>query len=371
MNIALDIRPALSRGTGVGTFVGELALALDALEGDHSIHLFTSSLKERWPSGYFKSLERSRVVDKQWPVSVLNALWHRFGWPRVDKFVGPVDISHSPTPLIMPSRAKRIVTVHDLYFMTHPDQTQREVRRDYTKLVKAHCCKADAVIAVSQATADDAGDLLEIPQDRLHVCWEDASPVFDIPPTKEELQDVESLISKPYFLFVGTIEPRKNLDALVRAFAILEQRHSDVKLVIAGNWGWGTHSFSRELEQLRDKEKVWISGYRQRRFIRALYHKAIALVMPSHCEGFGLPLVEAMACGCPLIVADNSALPEVAGEAALYWRDGEEELASLMERMATDSQLRATYVNRARERRKQFSWQETARRVLNLYRELV
>ena len=118
MKIALDIRPALRAGTGVGTVVEELALALDAAEGNHELRLFTSSFKDRWDPKRLNQLKRSKIIDAKWPVKLLNPLWHWVGLPKVESFVGPVDIAHSPTPLIMPTNAKRIITLNDLYFFT-------------------------------------------------------------------------------------------------------------------------------------------------------------------------------------------------------------------------------------------------------------
>lgn len=372
MRIAIDIRPALSRGTGVGMFIEQLALGLDRLDGDHKIFLFTSSWKERWLHTRLGRLQRTKVVDKRWPVGLLNFLWHRLGWPKAEYFLGSVDITHSPTPLLMPGNGKHVITLHDLYYLKYPEATQNEVRRDYVELTRRHARKADGILAVSNATAEDSREFLGIEPEKITICWEDAAPLYDQPPTSKELEDIKSLIPRPFILFVGTIEPRKNLAALVKAFGHLSERHKGLMLVIAGGSGWGRRQFDEELGHLHDHDSVWISGYRDQRFIRALYHRAAALVMPSHCEGFGLPLVEAMACGCPLIVADNSAMPEVAGDAALYWRSGEtEELSGLMEQILTDSQLRESLVLKGRERRKLFSWNESAGKVLAMYENLV
>ncbi len=365
------MRPALSRGTGVGTFVEQLALALDALEGDHSLALFSSSSKDRWPVDRLSGMRRSELVDRRWPVRLLNFLWNRVGRPRIERFVGRVDIAHSPTPLLMPSRAARVVTIHDLYFLRRPEHTRAEIRRDYAPLVRRHVKAADAVVAVSEATKTDAIELLDLPAERIAVCGEDAAPIFDLPPSEEETAWSMRLAAGPFFLFVGTIEPRKNLAPLLRAYGSLQERYQELQLVIAGERGWAFDDFDAELDRLPKPSRVVITGYLDRRSLRALYHRATALVMPSFCEGFGLPLVEAMAGGCPLIVADNSSLPEVAGDAALYWRSGEaEELATLLEKTLTNDALRTELLENGRRRRRLFSWGKTAEIVMKLYRDL-
>jgi glycosyltransferase involved in cell wall biosynthesis len=371
LRIAIDIRPALKRGTGVGTFVEQLVIALDALDGDHSLALFTSSSKDRWPADRLPSLCRSQVFDRRWPVKLLNLLWNRLGRPHVERFVGLIDVAHSPTPLLLPSRAARIVTLHDLYFLRRPEHTRAEIRRDYPSLVRKHSAAADAVIAVSEATKSDAMELLGLPPERIIVCGEDAAPLFDKPPTAEELSWSREIAPEPFLLFVGTIEPRKNLPALLRAYGWLQSRNPELRLVIAGERGWGLQEFEATLAAIPNPGRVTITGYLEQTRLRALYHRAVALVMTSHCEGFGLPLVEAMACGCPLIAARHSSLPEVAGDAALYWKGGEEDdLAGLLEKVCEDSEVRERLIAKGRQRRRLFSWRRSAEKVLDLYREL-
>jgi glycosyltransferase involved in cell wall biosynthesis len=371
MRVALDIRPALRQGTGVGTFVEQLVLALDDLPGDHRLLLFTSSWKDRWPTDRLSGLRRGAIIDRRWPVKYLNLLWNRLSRPRIETFIGPTDVTHSPTPLIIPSRARKVVTLHDLHFLRRPEHAHGEIRRDYPALVRRHAALADAVLSVSEATARDAQELLGIPREKIVVCGEDASPVFDAPPGEEEMQESAALAPQPFVLFVGTIEPRKNLPALLQAYSYLQPRFPELRLVVAGGRGWALQEFDAAWAALPKPEKVIVTGYLEKISLRSLYHRAELLVMPSLCEGFGLPLVEAMACGCPLIVADNSSLPEVAGDAALYWRSGDpRELATLMGDLLEDRGLRKELIERGRRRRARFSWKRTAEIVLQVYREL-
>jgi glycosyltransferase involved in cell wall biosynthesis len=305
------------------------------------------------------------------PVRLMNTMWHRWGWPPVDYFTGKVDVSLSPSPLMLPARKKRIITIHDLYFLEHPEDTVGEIRRDYVSLVKKHAEKADAILSVSEATKKVAMEMLNLPAEKITVCREDISPMFDEKPTDEETELLKRQYAKPYFLFVGTIEPRKNLTDLLKAFAMVHTRLPEMELIIAGYRGWKTEAFDRTIAELSCRDSIEITGYCTRTMLRALYHNATALVMPSHCEGFGLPLLEAMASGCPVITRNISAMPEVAGDAAIYW-EGEDpaSLAMIMQKVAEDKELQSQMRKRGYEQRQKFSWRATAEIVNSVFEAL-
>lgn len=370
MKIAIDYRPALEKGTGVGTFVEHLAMQL-ASERGLSLHLFSSSFKSRLQTAQWNNTA-VELHDQRFPVKILNFFWHRLRWPPVDLFTGRVDISLSPTPLIIPSAGKKIITLHDLYFMKKPGHTTGEIRRDYPALIEKSVRDADGILAVSNATKSDAVEILGIPAGKITVCHEDISEMFDEPADEASLAGVEKEFGKQFFLFVGTIEPRKNLVPLLQAFEEIADETEDVTLVIAGDRGWGTDAFDEQLRGMRHQDRVRVTGYCSREQLRALYQRATALIMPSHCEGFGLPLLEAMASRCPVITRQVSAMPEVAGDAALYW-DGSShrQLARLMQSLRADQQLRSELTAKGLARRKKFSWKKTAEIVIDLCRSLL
>jgi glycosyltransferase involved in cell wall biosynthesis len=362
--VGIDFRPALSRATGVGRYLQGLVSGLQEIDLETRYVLFSSSLKERprpepRPPNF-------QIVDRRLPVSVLNALWHRVGSPSLDWLAGsPIDVAHSPTPLRLPSRrARSIVTVHDLFFLDQPEATTREIRRDYVSLVRAHVRSADAVLAVSDTTAADVAARLDVPRERIHVAHHGLDERF------LAAKPVENG-GVPYVLAVATEEPRKNLATLVEAFAILKRRGFDGTLKIAGGSGLDSgriadtirkHALDRQIERL---------GYVDAAALPSLYRNARALVTPSLWEGFGLPLLEAMASRTPLVASDIPVHREVAGDAAVFVPpEDASAIASGIETIWTDAALRARLQEKGLVRVQKFSWVSSAKTTLALYREL-
>src|SRR5262249_10143407 len=203
----------LRERTGVGEYAHQLAAALTRLlrPGDE-LTLFSSSWKDRLPA---ERVPRARVVDARVPVRILNAAWHRLGWPPVERFAGAVHVAPSMRALLIPARrAARIVTVHDLDFLDHPERTRAEIRRDYAPLAGAHARRADAVIAVSRFTAAEVERRFAVPRDRIFVASSGA------PSWTPRAQQAP----RGPILFMGTLEPRKNVGTLLDPYPLLLHR---------------------------------------------------------------------------------------------------------------------------------------------------
>lgn len=360
MRICIDVRPTLSQSTGVGVYVLNLIRALAELDQTNEYHLFSSSWKVR----YTRPAYGSNFIphDKHWPVSILNYTWNRWQFPSIETLLGmKLDIAHSPSPLLIPSSdAHRVITVHDLYFYTHPDQTAREIKRDYADLVKKHCEQSDAIIAISDYARQRLIDVLGIAPSRIVTIRHGTDSSFAAPIAEEELARVRQKygIDRPYFLFVGAREPRKNLPALLRAYQMLEPGTS---LVIVGPPG----------EVRIDIAGVMETGYVPRKDLHALYRQAIALVMPSLDEGFGLPILEALQAGAPVVASLIPAFHEVANNSYLPIDANDvEAIAGGMRRIRDDQALRESLIARGLERAQRFSWADTARKTLELYQNL-
>ena len=360
VRILLDYRPALRQRTGVGQYVHEIARALAPVlgEGD-SLVLFSSSWKDRVPSGVVPG---ATVADARIPVRALNFAWHRLEWPPVDWFSGAVDVAHSAHPLLMPARtALRVVTIHDLDFLDHPERTEAEIRRDYPALTADHARRADLVVVVSEHTARQVQSRLDVPAARMVVC-----PPGAPPPVFNPFNPAPGPI-----LFIGTIEPRKNLPMLGAAYGHVARRRLDVPaLVVAGK---AVEQSSGILEQLRTAApggRIEYRGYVSDEERQRLYAEASMLVLLSLEEGFGMTLVEAMQAGVPVIASARGALPEVVGDAGILVDPTKaDEIGAAIERLLDSPDERRRRVEAGRVQAARFSWSDGARRLVAAYRE--
>ena len=357
------MRPALSRPTGVGVYVQNLVEALANIDSENRYLLFSSSWKERF--GFVPPGPNFKVHDLRWPVRLLNFGWNRLDFPPIEILLKtPIQIAHSPMPLVMPTRtARTVTTVHDLFFFTHPDQTVREMKTDYPRLLKEHCMRSNAIIADSDHIKGQLIDLIGVPSSHIYTIRLGVDDFyFEKVPASESSNTLKRFqISGSYVLFVGTQEPRKNLPVLIEAHRI----HGEgMELVIAGPQGWG---FNRP----QPTPDIRWTGYISKSDLRTLYQNATVVVCPSVEEGFGLPLLEAMACQTPVIASRIPVFQEICNDSCLYFDPSNaEELAGLVRKVYEDSSLRDQLISKGKERVKKFTWKETARKTLELYRSL-
>jgi glycosyltransferase involved in cell wall biosynthesis len=362
VRILLDYRPALRERTGVGEYAHQLATALARLlPAADQLTLFSSSWKDRLTAD---RVPGATVVDARVPVLVLNAAWHRLGWPPVERFAGAIDVAHSMHPLLMPARrAARIVTVHDLDFLDHPERASAEIRRDYASLAPTHARSADAVIAVSRFTAGEVERRLGVARDRLFIA---SSGAPSWTPRREQP-------ARGPILFMGTLEPRKNVGTLLAAYRLLLDRVPDAPpLWLAGGAGDAAAPWLRALEQPPLAGRAVHLGYVAHHRRLDLYTQASMLVLPSHLEGFGIPVLEAMTLGVPVIVSTGGALPEVAGDAApAIPPDDVRGFAEAMARYLTDPAAVGSAVDKGLARSRAYTWDASARTLLQVYAEVV
>ena len=318
MRILVDYRPALRERTGVGEFVHELVKALSATVqrgGNDEIAIFTSSWKDRPAPALASEMPSVRIHDSRVPVRVLVWAWNRMAWPPVEWLAGAHDVVHSQSPLLIPStQAAQVVTIHDLDFLRHPDQMSAEIRRDYPALARSHAKRAHGVIVSSNYAAGEVTRELQIDPSRVHVC----------PPGRPDWADevrrrreARARRGHEHILFMGTLSLRKNVGTLLEAYARLRARNPDAPpLVLAGHRTPASARWEARCEEAPLKGHVTITGYVDSARKTDLYADAAMLVLPSYEEGFGLPVLEAMSCGVPVIVSSRGSLPEVAGAAA-------------------------------------------------------
>ncbi len=369
-HFGLDLRPALAKPTGVGAYVLALAKRLPLQAKDDHFHYFSASLKNRYPPSEWPA--NVTLVDRPIPVKTLNYAWNRLGWPPLDRLVGAsLDLIHSPSPLIIPGkRAKHVVTIHDLFFLKHPELTDAEIRRDYLPLVHEHVRRADGVICVSEHTASEARILLNVPPEKIAVIPNGVDPAYREAVSPEEVDAVLSRRRLPRgaLLYVGSEEKRKNLVNLAMAYMGLARKLRRLPpLILVGpgsHWGQGG--------SLAGGAQIHATGYLETREIRALMAASAALVMPSLEEGFGLPVAEAMAAGLPVVCSRGSALEEVAGGAAMLVNALDTgSIARGIEKLL-DEPARAEAQRRlGLERSRQFDWDKAAAATLAFYRKIL
>jgi glycosyltransferase involved in cell wall biosynthesis len=342
MRVLIDYRAALTSPSGVGEYTRQLVSGLLELNGsDHSsvdVTVFSSSWKDRLQVP--AELNGVATVDLRLPVSLLNFAWHRLGWPQAEALTdGVFDVAHSLHPLILPSRsAAQVITIHDLNFLKHPERTRAEIRRDYRSLARRHAARADRVLVPSRFTAGEVEQRLGVPAERISVCS----------PGAPEWPPRAHAPAEGYVLFLGTLEPRKNIGTLLDAYERLLEAEAAggarvPELLLAGR---ATPEAAGWLERINGAPlagRVRYIGYVDADARKSLYESAMLLVQPSFEEGFGIPPLEAMAMGVPVVASNQGASPEVVGDAGLLINtEDSNAVAAAITRLAADAALRAS-----------------------------
>jgi len=372
MRFGFDLRPFLRFETGVGVYFRNLLFELARLDAENEYYLFSASWKDRFPAEKVPPFSHLHFRDLRWPVKAVNLGWYRLGRPSLDSVFGArLDLTHSPTPLPLPTRGLKIVTVCDLFFMDYPGKADAQARRHFLKRTEASLRRADGIVTISEFTKRALRDRFGLDEAKIKVTPLGLSRAFLASSTTAG--DRAATLRKydlpgEFLLFVGATEARKNLPRLIEALAVVHRSFRPVPLVLVGREG-GDHA--RVLAEIRARGlEAWVRlpGYLPESEVGALYRAASAFVFPSYCEGFGLPLLEAMACGLPSAASDVSALPEVGGDAALYFRpEDPEDIAAKIIRLLSDEDLRALLRARGRERARAFTWGKTAAETLAFY----
>jgi glycosyltransferase involved in cell wall biosynthesis len=356
---------------GIGTYIEELIPALLEADPGLDVTLFHASFAGAPPlPPALAALPQQRLPHS---IRRLYPSWSVLARPALPLSLQRVGIIHAPSPAGVPppARGQRlVVTVHDLAFRVYPSLFPASWRLLFRVGTRRAVRRADAIITVSQSTADDLVRYSRAEPSRIHVVPLAAS----LPPTGEPPEEAleKMKIAQPYVLFVGTLEPRKNLVRLVRAYRrAIGRTRLPHRLVLAGPLGWRPRPLLREIA-VDGPGEILLTGKRSPSELDALYRGAAAFAYPSLYEGFGLPVLEAMARGVPCIISTASSLPEVAGGAAVAVPSRSvSELAGAIERVLTDDAEAARLSAAARVRAEQFSWEQTARMTLKVYGSLV
>ncbi|MBP9501666.1 MAG: glycosyltransferase family 4 protein [Candidatus Promineofilum sp.] len=380
--IGFDVTAALTQGGGIGRYTRELIAALVHESPEHTYKLFSARppVVPPVPNSLPVAphvVHRPAPIDEHW----LYRLWYRARLPLpVQTFTGPIDLFHSPDFVLPPVSGgiPTILTVHDLSFAHYPETFPDKLVRYLNRVVPWSVGRARHVLADSLATSRDLQELWQVPGEKITVLYSGVNARFR-PVTNESdkaaVRERYGLGDAPFVLAVGTVQPRKNYPLLIRAFRPVAERlpHS---LVIAGGRGWMSEEMPAEIERQGLGGRVHLAGFIDDADLPALYSAADLLAFPSLYEGFGLPLLEAMACGTPVISSDASSLPEVArhgeSEAAMLISPHDESAWSAgMIRLLGDPELRGRLIAAGFDQVKRFSWEAAARQLAALYRTLL
>ena len=382
MRIAVDVSLVPGQRVGGGQYAYQLVRALAAIDQVNSYRLYPVFYYIVHPDHRLADLPETanmRVAHRYLPPALVRFLWRQDRSERFKEYLlGGADLVHSTTfcvPRFVRRRRRLVVTIYDLSFVTHPEFHLPANVEHCLAGTRLAIERADALIAISESSRRELIDQMGAPPERIVVTPLAAVPGLSRVTDAQRLDAVRRRYDLPdrFVLFLGAMEPRKNLPRLLEAFAALSPAlRSEFQLVVAGTQGWLNDSVHNHVQKLALGESVRFPGYVDQEDIAALYSLATVFAYPSLWEGFGLPVLEAMACGTPVLTSSVSSLPEVAGEATVLVSPTDADaIAEGLARLLEDGALRAALSGRGHHRATQFSWERCARETLAVYQAVV
>lgn len=372
-SIGIDFTAALHQSAGIGRYTREMVRALAAQDSTLQYRLFVADARAvslpELPGPNFKwSLTR---LSERW----LARLWYRLRLPLpIERWTGALDLFHAPDFFLPPvqKRTRTMVTVHDLSFIRQPEMVMPGMTRQLNTWVPRSVERADHVIAVSEATRLDLIELYHTPPEKISVLYHGVTPNFQPVTAPAQLAAVRQkydLGESPFILSVGTLHPRKNYRRLIQAVARLKK---PLNLVIVGSKGWQYEEIFAEVDRQKLTEQTHFVGFVAEADLPALYSAASLFVYPSLYEGFGLPALEALACGTPVIASNQSALPEVVGQAGLLVDPlAVDDITAAITRLLDDADLRQQLSAAGLRQAARFTWDDMAAKLSALYDQIL
>ena len=385
--ITIDYTPAVRQSAGIGRIIREqvrAVIALNAAEGfTYELRLFVAGRVGQADRDVAPlRLHNTPLISER---SLVRA-WHRLNLPlpRVEWFAGDdLALFHATDFVLAPSRAhKKIVTVHDLAFLFYPEAALPSLHHYLHTVVPRSIRRADHLLADSQHTARDLREQYDIPMEQITVVQGAVDHGRFCPQLAQgdaiageaaRLRARYGIGEGPFILGLSTLQPRKNFGRLIEAFALArEEKNLPHKLVIGGSKGWLFDEIFARVVELGLLEQVLFPGFVADEDLPALYRAADFFAFPSLYEGFGLPILESLACGTPVLSADNSCLPEAAGPGAIYVEaESVESIAAGIIKLAESEPLRSDLALKGREHALQFTWKRSARQLLDAYDKVI
>lgn len=387
LKITIDATPVKPNPSGVGLYVANLIRELNALQADENFELgivYQPQL-QKWLKGDFNFPESLKNYSQMnvlpLPVRISDLLFAsglKLNLSYFEKYFGSPDILHGTNYSVYPYKnSLKIMDIYDLSFIKYPAYTNTSIRAFmYTQKVKNSLKWTDLVLTISESSKRDIVEYLQVDPNKVSVIPL-ASRYHSNYLSNEMIQELEQQVkydfSKPYLLFVSNIEPRKNINSIITAFNFLKEKYKiEHQLILIGQKGWKYKQIFTAIETSPWKHEIHHLNYLSDELVALFYAKADIFVYPSHYEGFGLPVLEAMTLGAPVVTSNTSSIPEVTGDAALLIDPNEPiQLAEAILRIISDSQLRQTLIDKGKARTKLFSWEKTAQEVLKVYRSIL
>lgn len=378
MRIAIDYTAAVRQEAGIGNYVRSLVNALLAQDVKNQYTLLTSGRPTR--EHPFPQTENVRGRNIIIPDRYLNILWYRWRLPlSATIFTGQIDIFHGPDFVLPPinGNVRKVVTVHDLAFLEHPEYAVPQLTAYLNKVVPEAVAAADVVAAVSQATRQTLIEHYNTPSEKITIIPNGIRPYFRriTDPILLSATQHKFGLKHPLVLGVGTLEPRKNHLGLIKAFhkaqSATGNKHRPAMLALAGGTGWLYDETQQLITKLKLEKKVRFLGRVTDFELITLYSMADVFVFPSFYEGFGVPIIEAMACGVPVITSTTSSLPEVAGDAAILIDPLDSgQIAGAILQVIENRRLQDELREKGYAQAQRFTWPKSASKLLSVYQGL-
>ncbi len=369
MKIGYDIRSFLSNETGIGIYFKNLVNQI-ITSYDHRYYLLSASLKKRFDKRKLKLNSNVVLKDKRIPVSLLDLLWYRakllpFGF----FFRQSMDLVHSPVPSLIPGRHKQIITVHDLCLVDSPELVNQDTISNFQHDLHESIEKANGIVAVSEFTKDRIlSNFGNQYQSKIKVIYHGS----DLDDIEETMPESSQPLPEKYLLYVGTIEPRKNISVLLRAIDDILGEHPDLKLLVCGNKGWESDQTYRLLEQKIIEKKVIHLPYSNRASLKYLYRNASLLLFPSIYEGFGLPILEAAHCGTSVACSDIPVFREIFKEFPIYFDHMDPiDIADKINTFLNSPDMAAKKLKLGKDLASRFSWSKCGQQTMRFYEETI
>ena len=361
MNIAINCRHLLKgKLEGFGNYTFELSKRICENHPEHNFYLIFD--RDFDPSFVFAENCKTIVLSPPTRHPFLNIFWARFPLHRALK-KNKIDLFWSPDGLCnLRTDIPQVITIHDLHFEHYPEDSPKLVSWYYRYYYPKFAEKAQHILTVSEYSKQDLVQSYGITPKKISVVYNGVSSQFK--KVSEEIQQqikIEYSNGKPYFIFVGSIHPRKNVERLLKAFDIFYKRNNGFHLLIVGSNMWRNQTLSIPKGI---KNAVSFTGHVQVKTLTQLMSSAFSLVYPPYFEGFGIPLVEAMKTGIPIVSSNQTCLPEIAGDAALYFDPFNElDMAEKMEKISTESSLREELIEKGKIKGDSYSWDQAAKKT--------